>query len=284
MADKGKEILPPTGSGNVESSNGSVNTATVEKDNPSQPLWRYVKKLSKGPGGGGNVMFSCKFCDMMFTGSYTRCKAHLLHISGVGIRPCPKDTNEEIKIFKKEQDAAKTKKSSSRSSVSVPLYATEGGEDPSKKRKTLAQAFNNMGRAEMDRRIGRFFFASSLPFNVARSPYWKDVVTGLANCSLSGYVPPSSEKLRTVILAEEKANIEKLLEKKKFSWIQYGVSIVSDGWTDIQRRPLINFIAYSLDEPIFLKCVDASGEYKDAEFLKGLFIEVLKEVGEDNVV
>ncbi|XP_049936819.1 uncharacterized protein LOC126410608 [Nymphaea colorata] len=141
-----------------------------------------------------------------------------------------------------------------------------------------------MGRAEMDRRIGRFFFASSLPFNVARSPYWKDVVTGLANCSLSGYVPPTSEKLRTIILAEEKANIEKLLEKKKFSWKQYGVSIVSDGWTDIQGRPLINFIAYSLDGPIFLKCVDASGEYKNAEYLKGLFIEVIKEVGEDNVV
>ncbi|KAF3778434.1 hypothetical protein EJ110_NYTH43243 [Nymphaea thermarum] len=29
----------------------------------------------------------------------------------------------------------------------------------------------------MDIRIGGFFFASSLPFNVARSPYWKDVVT-----------------------------------------------------------------------------------------------------------
>uniref|UniRef100_A0A5K0ZIQ4 BED-type domain-containing protein n=1 Tax=Nymphaea colorata TaxID=210225 RepID=A0A5K0ZIQ4_9MAGN len=142
VVDKGKEMMP-TGSGNVESSSGSVNTTTVEKDNPSQPLWRYVKKLSKGPGGGGNVMFSCKFCDMMFTGSYTRCKAHLLHISGVGIRPCPKVTNEEIKIFKKEQDAAETKKSSSKSSVSVPLYATEGGEDPSKKRKTLAQAFND---------------------------------------------------------------------------------------------------------------------------------------------
>ncbi|KAF3774169.1 hypothetical protein EJ110_NYTH53753 [Nymphaea thermarum] len=180
----------------------------------------------------------------------------MLHIACVGIRPCPKLTKEEIDVLKKEQDAAETKKSSSKSSVSVPLYAIEPHEDASKKRRTLSQAFNNMGRAEMDRRIR----------------------------SLSGYIPPSSEKLRTIILAEEKANIEKLLEKEKFSWIQYGVSIVSDGWTDIQRRPLINFIAYSFDGPIFLKSVDASGEYKDDEYLKGLFIEVIKEVGENNVV
>ncbi|KAF3777026.1 hypothetical protein EJ110_NYTH46535 [Nymphaea thermarum] len=55
MADKGKGMLSPTGSGNVESSSSSVNTATLEKDNPQQPLWRYVKKLGKGPGGGGNA-------------------------------------------------------------------------------------------------------------------------------------------------------------------------------------------------------------------------------------
>ncbi|KAF3772552.1 hypothetical protein EJ110_NYTH57593 [Nymphaea thermarum] len=199
MADKGKEVLPHTGSDNVQSNSSSVHTTAVEKDNPQQSLWSYVKKIGKGPGGGGNVMFACNFCEMKFTGSYTRCKADLLHIGGIGIRPCPKLTNEDIKILKKEQDAAE-KKSSSKSSVSVPLFASEQQEDASKKRKStlsLTHAFNNMRRAEMDRRIGRFFYASSLPFNVARSPYWKDVVTGLANCNLSGYVPPSSEKLRT---------------------------------------------------------------------------------------
>ncbi|KAF3773178.1 hypothetical protein EJ110_NYTH55935 [Nymphaea thermarum] len=142
------------GSENVESSNSSVHTTALEKDNPQQPLWRYVKKIGKGPDGGGNVMFACNFCESKFTGSYTRCKAHLLHIGGIGIRPCPKLTNEDIKILKKEQDAAE-KKSSSKSSVLVPLFASEQQENASKKRKsTLTHAFNNMGRAEMDRRIG----------------------------------------------------------------------------------------------------------------------------------
>ncbi|KAF3779397.1 hypothetical protein EJ110_NYTH41561 [Nymphaea thermarum] len=67
MADKGKEVLPHTGSDNVQSSSSSVHTTAVEKDNPQQPLWSYVKKIGKGPGGGGNVMFACNFCEMRFT-------------------------------------------------------------------------------------------------------------------------------------------------------------------------------------------------------------------------
>ncbi|KAF3779125.1 hypothetical protein EJ110_NYTH33711 [Nymphaea thermarum] len=115
MADKGKGMMSPPGSVNVESSSSSVNTTTLDKDNPQQPLWRYVKKLGKGPGGGGNKMFNCNFCEVNYTGSYTRVEAHLLHIACVGIRPCPKLTKEEIDVLKKEQDAAETKKSSSKS-------------------------------------------------------------------------------------------------------------------------------------------------------------------------
>ncbi|KAF3782314.1 hypothetical protein EJ110_NYTH34669 [Nymphaea thermarum] len=55
------------------------------------------------------------------------------------------------------------KPSANSSELCVPLYAIEEGEDASKKRKmniaigatkTLAQAFENMGRAEMDRKNG----------------------------------------------------------------------------------------------------------------------------------
>uniref|UniRef100_A0A5K1E908 DUF659 domain-containing protein n=1 Tax=Nymphaea colorata TaxID=210225 RepID=A0A5K1E908_9MAGN len=70
----------------------------------------------------------------------------------------------------------------------------------------------------------------------------------------------------------------------KLKWNRTETSIVSDGSTDIQRHPLINFITIVCDEPVFLKIVDASGEHKDVEYLKRLVIEVIKEVGPDKVV
>jgi hypothetical protein len=36
-----------------------------------------------------------------------------------------------------------------------------------------------------------------------------------------------------------------MLKPIKDGWKEKGVSVVSDGWTDPQRRPLINFMATS---------------------------------------
>ena len=40
----------------------------------------------------------------------------------------------------------------------------------------------------------------------------------------------------------------------------------------------------SLNGPVFLKAVDALGKYKDAEYMGGLFIRIIEDVGVDNVV
>ena len=48
------------------------------------------------------------------------------------------------------------------------------------------------------------------------------------------------------------------------SWGSSGVTIVSDGWTETRRRPLINIIATSPKGAMFLKDEDYSGEVKDS--------------------
>ena len=59
----------------------------------------------------------------------------------------------------------------------------------------------------MDGLIGRFFYSCEIPFDVARSPFFFDMVTGI-NAGPKGYKPPSSEKLRTSLLDKEKAKID----------------------------------------------------------------------------
>ena len=92
----------------------------------------------------------------------------------------------------------------------------------------------------------------------------------------SGYVPPGSEKLRTTLLTKAKKEVDKMLEPIKSTWPTSRVSIVSDGWTDLARHPLINFMVSSLNGPVFLKFVDAIGQYKDAQYMCELFLKVLK--------
>lgn len=99
-----------------------------------------------------------------------------------------------------------------------------------------------------------------------------------------GYLPPGYNLLRTTLLQQERTNVERLLLPVKGTWREKGVSIVSDGWSDSQRRPLINFMAVTEGVAMFLKAVDCSGETKDKYFICELMKEVIEEVGPDNVV
>ena len=56
------------------------------------------------------------------------------------------------------------------------------------------------------------------------------------------------------------------------------------GWAGPTKLSIINFMVYSKGSIIFLKSVDASDKIKDNKYIYGLLKDVIKEVGEANVV
>ncbi|XP_010412735.1 PREDICTED: uncharacterized protein LOC104699084 [Camelina sativa] len=158
----------------------------------------------------------------------------------------------------------------------------------SKKRKSvispIEKAFGIEIRDQLDQEIARMFYTGGLPFNLARNPHYHRSYQFAASHNIDGYVPPGYNKLRTTLLQKERTHVEKLLEPLKLTWKEKGLTIVSDGWSDPTRKPLINFIATSASGPIFLKAVNCFGEVKDKFFISDLMKEVLNEVGHQNVV
>ena len=57
-----------------------------------------------------------------------------------------------------------------------------------------------------------------------------------------------------------------------------------DGWTGPTKLSIINFIVYCKGNTFFLKFVDASDNIKDNKYIYGLLKDVIKEVGEANVM
>ena len=57
-----------------------------------------------------------------------------------------------------------------------------------------------------------------------------------------------------------------------------------DGWTKPTKFSIINFMVYSKGGIIFFKSADASNKIKDNKYIYDLLKEVIKEVGETNVV
>ena len=62
------------------------------------------------------------------------------------------------------------------------------------------------------------------------------------------------------------------------------MSIVSDGWSDAQRRPLLNFLAVTEDGPMFLRAINTEGISKTKDYISKKMLAVIDEVGAQNVV
>lgn len=67
-------------------------------------------------------------------------------------------------------------------------------------------------------------------------------------------------------------------------WTTRGVTIASDGWSDAQRRPLINFLAVTESGLMFLRAINTECDVKRKEYIAEKMIAVIEEVGLKNVV
>ncbi|XP_072955788.1 uncharacterized protein [Typha angustifolia] len=278
----------------------SQNTASSVDDNA--PLWRYVTKMEKLGEGGGNHNFRCNYCQQVYKGSYYRVKAHLLKISGHGIRGCPKVSSEHVMEMKRVVDITEMRiKNSMPKQIPLPKFGQAASSSSSvggvgfdmggtsRKKRAIGMApieksFNSGAHNQLYCEIARMFYSAGLPFHLARNPHYVRAFQFAANNNISGFVPPGYNMLRTTLLQQERANIEMLLNPIRSTWGEKEVSIVCDGWTDAQRRPLINFLAVTESGPMFLRAVNCEGEYKDKFFISNLIIKIIEEVGPHNVV
>ena len=136
-----------------------------------------------------------------------------------------------------------------RGPIPIPSFQRQEGSDninpvDGKKRKVtvnspLERAFQNNVRHELDSRIVRMFYIGGLQFNFARNPYYRSSYAYAVTHSIQGYVPPGYNTLRITLLQKESAHVERLLKSIKDFWLENGISIVSNGWSDPQKKGIL---------------------------------------------
>ncbi|XP_050378398.1 uncharacterized protein LOC126795640 [Argentina anserina] len=241
----------------------------VGDNNKGSPLWQYVTIISEAKKGqGGNCEWKCSFCGIKFHGSHYRVKQHLLKISDKGIRICQKIGDAKHMELTTLMESHELNTSKKRKGVSGPLE----------------KAFNNGVREQLDGEIARMFYTGGLSFNLAKNPHYIRAFNRACACPIAGYRPPGYNALRTTLLQKERNHIERLLEPIKLTWKAKGVSVCSDGWSDTQRRPLINVMAACESGPMFLRAENCEGESKDKHFISDLLIDTILEIGPQHVV
>ena len=166
-----------------------------------------------------------------------------------GVKTSDKVSAKERNKYNMEEEAAQNNSKRSRVESESPHRMFSGGSRSSSThasgfspmQKTLSDFLDLDCRDDVDSKIYRFLYACGVPFNVLRSPYWHEMVQAI-NGAPKGYRIPRYDKARAVGLDRERAKINSALGKFTNDWSLYGVSIVSDGWTNVKGKPLINIL------------------------------------------
>ncbi|KAK8916390.1 hypothetical protein KSP39_PZI022795 [Platanthera zijinensis] len=156
---------------------------------------------------------------------------------------------------------------------------TSSGSQPSIK--SILASKQVVHRADMA--VARWFYDSCIPMNALNSIYAQKAIDTIAAIG-PGYKFPTYYMMIVNLLRDCKEECKLLVEAHRNSWKESGCTIMSDGWTDIRSRTLINFLVYCPRGLSFLKSVDASDITKDANTLCALFSEVVEWVGVTNIV
>ncbi|XP_059067582.1 uncharacterized protein LOC131858371 [Cryptomeria japonica] len=216
------------------------------------PLWKYVDRVPGPKGLGGTATIKCKLCNLGWKGAITTTYSH--------------DIESEVDVT-----------SRGLATGPAPKRPHIDSANP------IGRLFDVQGRQAVGAAIGRFFYANGISFNMARSPFYEEMVRAINNAPAS-YKPPGYEKLRTTLVDKEKSLLEEQTAPLKRVWAQEGCSIVMDGWTNARNRPLLNIMVTCSKGPYFLKAIDCSGQKKNARFLHSQLCDSIEEVGASHVV
>ncbi|XP_024518833.1 uncharacterized protein LOC112341989 [Selaginella moellendorffii] len=149
----------------------------------------------------------------------------------------------------------------------------------------LVTFFDTASAEALDDAVAEFFFVENISFSTIRRDNLKRMLKVAAKVgrpaidNLMGY-----EKLQTTELQRIYNNVQKRLEDVWLSWRTYGCTIVMDGWSDIKKRSLINFMVSSVRGSIFMKAVDSKNAKKTRAWLFEQLKQVIAEVGAENIV
>ncbi|KAK4548413.1 hypothetical protein RGQ29_032794 [Quercus rubra] len=280
------------------------------------PAWAYGRAV---PDARNNTQ--CTFCGKMIRGGgITRLKYHLAGIPG-DVGACKKvseDVKWQMKQLIEDLKKSKQKKRRMNKEISNPydvimimregvqrvihqlVIITPRGKKKLEKKSNIKSYFaprtkpgsqpsirSSLASKQMVEKarmnFARWWYHANIPFHAAHSVYYQEALDSVAAIG-PGFKGPSYHDLRGPLLQKHVGEMNDYLLDVKNDWKVYGCSIMSDGWTNQKRAPIINFLVYCPRGTMFLKSLDVSGLTKDADTLFKLFDKVVQEVGPENVV
>lgn len=264
--------------------------------------------------------WKCIKCGKEFSGGVYRIKQHIAGVRG-NIAPCLKASSEDKQRCKEALDGAKKKKQvtkesneSVRSEVEVheleEIEEMEGGgtkkhprtlgsmdgyvskinlddsslsESKRRRQQSIHDALFKQRSLQVHQYLARWVYESGIPFHAVDNDSFKRFVEAVGQFG-PGYYPPSQYQLREPLLKGEVERIKMLLKTQEEEYEKNGCSIMTDAWSDRNRRSIMNLCVNTRSGTSFLSSKEASLDAHTGEYIFEYVNECIKTVGENNVM
>ena len=104
-----------------------------------------------------------------------------------------------------------------------------------------------------------------------RSHSWRAMIQAIGKAGAS-YVAPGPVKLSTNLLSEVKTSLKTDLERITKSTLDAWLTLTSDGWSNVQNRPILNFVVVGPKGAHYRGSIDTSGHIKTADYIADVMI------------
>ncbi|KAL0227493.1 hypothetical protein RCL1_003637 [Eukaryota sp. TZLM3-RCL] len=147
----------------------------------------------------------------------------------------------------------------------------------------IQEAFKNDLRNDADLALANWFYGQGISFNNADSELFQSAIAAVIKAGPS-YKPPSAYQLSTTLLDKAVDKIDSQLVPFKEELGLVPGTLVSDGWKNTNKVPLLNVLIATEHGSCFVDNVDSSGKSKTADYVAEVIIDHINKVGEENVI
>jgi hypothetical protein len=156
----------------------------------------------------------------------------------------------------------------------------------------VPKMFEQIGMDEVTDAWMRVVVKKALPLDLFNDPVFRKAValTALAGRKIvvggeNTFLPKRKHMTSKILPALDDKLTNKIKKQMQGVSAACGAVLVSDGWTSVANRPIINTLAaLPLLGLFFLAALDTSGETKDARYIADLMIKRITAYGSANVV
>ncbi|KAM0892224.1 hypothetical protein ACQ4PT_025888 [Festuca glaucescens] len=123
----------------------------------------------------------------------------------------------------------------------------------------------------------------TIPFNGLDNDEFKQMCEAVGKFG-PVYEPPSQYELREKLLSEEYARTKSLLDERELQKIKLGCTLMTDAWTDMKRRSIMNLCMHCSGGTSFLRSKETSDVSHTAEVIFELVDKAIEDVGAEHVM